>query len=129
VRIFKTKEFTRFARQEDIVDERLREAAERAGGGLIDADLGGGLIKQRIARAGQGRSGGYRTLMAFREKDRAVFIHGFAKNERANIGSDELKFWRLIAKSFLKLDAAALATLAYRQEITEVTRHDENEPS
>ncbi len=57
---------------------------------MIDADLGGGLIKQRVARAGQGRSGGYRMIVAYRVKDRAVFLYGFAKNERENIDSDEL---------------------------------------
>jgi hypothetical protein len=58
VRIFKTKLFARFARRERIADASLREAVERAGRGLVDADLGGGLIKQRVAREGQGRSGG-----------------------------------------------------------------------
>ena len=57
---------------------------------LIDADLGVGLIKQRVARPGQGRSGGWRTWMAFRSQDRTVFLYGFAKSERANIGPDEL---------------------------------------
>jgi hypothetical protein len=60
--------------------------------GLVDADLGGGLIKQRIARTGQGRSGGYRTLMAFRSKERTIFVYGFAKSERDNIESDELEY-------------------------------------
>src|ERR1700683_1838925 len=58
--------------------------------GLIDADLGSGLLKQRVARAGEGRSGGYRTIIAYRAGDRAVFLYGFAKNERDNIGDDEL---------------------------------------
>jgi hypothetical protein len=60
MRIFKTKEFTRFARRERIADEALCDAIERAESGLIDADLGGNLIKQRVARPGQGRSGGHR---------------------------------------------------------------------
>lgn len=64
MRVFKTKEFARFARREGIRDARLREAAERAER-LADADLGGGLIKQRVARQGERRRGGYRTLMAF----------------------------------------------------------------
>jgi hypothetical protein len=62
LRVFKTKEFARFARREDVDDERLCEAVDRAERGLVDADLGGGIIKQRIARKGQGRRGGYRTL-------------------------------------------------------------------
>jgi hypothetical protein len=64
VRIFKTKEFARFARRAGISDEVLCDAIDRAERGLIDADLGGGLIKQRVARPRQGRSGGYRTVIA-----------------------------------------------------------------
>jgi hypothetical protein len=58
----------------------------RADRGLVDADLGGGVIKQRVARTGQGRSGGYRMLLAYREGHRAVFLYGFSKSERENIG-------------------------------------------
>jgi hypothetical protein len=85
VRIFKTKWLRRYARRERIADHRLREAIERAESGLVDADLGGGVIKQRVARDGQGRSGGYRMLIAYRAGDRAVFLYGFAKRERENI--------------------------------------------
>ena len=84
MRVFVTKAFNRFARSERISVDRLQEAVGRAGRGLVDADLGGGLIKQRVARPRQGRSGGYRTVIAFRWLDRAVFLHGFAKSERDN---------------------------------------------
>ena len=66
MRAFKTKWFTRFVRGEGIADDSLREALERAERGLIDADLGGGLIKLRVARRGQGKSGGYRVIVAYR---------------------------------------------------------------
>jgi hypothetical protein len=101
VRIFKTKVFARFARGQRITDRDLREAVDRAGRGLIDADLGGGVIKQRVARAGQGRSGGFRVLLAFRSQDRAVFIYGFAKSERDNIDDKELLTLREIAAAWL----------------------------
>ena len=81
VRIFKNKWFIRFAHKENIDDTALCEAIGRAEMGLIDADLGGGLIKQRVARPGEGRSGGYRTIVAFRKGDKSFFIYGFAKNE------------------------------------------------
>jgi hypothetical protein len=58
--------------------------------GLVDADLGGGVIKQRIARPGQGRSGGFRVLLAYRAEERTVFLYGFAKSERDNVDDDEL---------------------------------------
>ena len=90
MRIFKTKPFMRFARRERLADAVLVEALERAEKGLLAADLGGGLFKQRVARAGQGRSGGYRTLIAIRWGTRAVFLLGFAKSDRENITADEL---------------------------------------
>jgi hypothetical protein len=108
MRIFKTRWFARFARREGIADNSLREAIERAERGLINADLGGGLIKQRVARQGQGRSSGYRVLVAYRAKDRAVFLFGFAKNEQENIGSDELVFLRTLAKNWLTADNAKI---------------------
>lgn len=97
MRVFKTRWFARFSRSEGIADRSLREAIERAERGLIDADLGGGLIKQRVARMGQGRSGGYRIIIAYHIRNRAVLLYGFAKKERENIDSDELISWRRVA--------------------------------
>jgi len=98
VRIFKTKWFARYVRQEHISDHGLRDAIERAERGLIDADLGGGIIKQRVARSGQGRSGGYRMLIAYRFDNRAVFMYGIAKNDRGNIDENELATLREIER-------------------------------
>jgi hypothetical protein len=108
VRIFKTKAVERFTKGEQIADASLVEAVERAGRGLVDADLGGGLIKQRVARAGQGRSGGYRMIVGFRAKDRAVFVFGFAKNDMDNIGDRQLASLREIAAIWLTADAQTL---------------------
>jgi hypothetical protein len=102
VLVFKTKWFVRYARRERIGDQGLRGAIERTERGVIDADLGGGVIKQRIARTGQGRSSGYRLLIAYRSGDRAVFLYGFAKNERNNIGDDELETLREIGAAWLE---------------------------
>jgi hypothetical protein len=108
VRIFKTKWFARYARREQVGDDSLREAIGRAERGLVDADLGGHVIKQRVARSGQGRSGGYRMLIAHRRGDRAVFLYGFAKNERANIARDELATLQDIAAGWLKANDRTL---------------------
>ena len=74
--------FARFAGREGIDDAVLCDAAERAVNGLVDAGPGGGVIKQRIARPGQGRSGGVRALVLYRLGERAFFVHGFAKSAR-----------------------------------------------
>ena len=127
MRIFKTKWLMRYARRERIGDPSLKEAIERAGRGLIDADLGGGLIKQRVARSGQGRSGGYRMLVAYRAGTRAVFLYAFAKNERDNIDPDELLALREIGVSWLKADAPQLAQALEDGRLQEVTDDDNKE--
>lgn len=129
MRIFKTRWLARFSRREGIDDGSLREAIERAERGLIDADLGGGLIKQRVARRGQGRSGGYRMVVGYRVKDRAVFLLGFAKNERENIEPDELLSLKETAEKWLSATEAKLqmeVELGNLQEIDlEGTKDDE----
>ena len=102
MRLFKTKWFIRYARQERLEDRSLCDAIERAERGLVDADLGGGIIKQRVARTGQGRSGGYRLLIAYRSGKRAVFLYGFAKSERDNIEADELETLKEIGAAWLE---------------------------
>jgi len=127
LRVFATKVFARFARKERLDDRRLREAAIRADRGLIDADLGGNLIKQRIARQGGGRSGGYRTIVAFRSSQRCVFLYGFAKNERDNIDDRELNDLKKLAKHFLDYSDAQIAIALAQSELREVMRDDEEE--
>ena len=109
MRIFKTKAFARFARKARLADRTLVEAVDRAGRGLIDADLGGGVIKQRIARPSGGKSGGFRTIIVFRVGSRAFFVHGFAKSEQDNIRDDELTAFKMLAARLLAFDEAALA--------------------
>ena len=121
MRTFKTKPFARFADREEMEDAALRDAVRRAGGGLIDADLGGGVIKQRIARRGQGRSGGFRAIVLFRRGERAFFVYGFAKNDRENLRRDELKAFRMLAGEMLELDGAGLGAALANGTIIEVS--------
>jgi hypothetical protein len=121
MRIFKTKGLAKFARRERIADASMREAIERAERGIIDADLGGGLIKQRVARPGQGRSGGYRMMVAYRTKDRAIFLLGFAKNERENISPKELAALRELVKVWLRASDDQIATAMDDDILQEVT--------
>ena len=127
MRVFKTRWFTRFARGERITDGSLSEAVARAGRGLIDADLGGGVIKQRVARPGQGRSGGYRLLIGYRGKHRAVFLYGFAKRERENIEPDELVTLREIAARWLAADGKHIAQALNEGVLQEVPYDEKNE--
>lgn len=120
MRVYKTKEFGRFARREKIGDAELCEAVKRAEHGLIDASLGGGLIKQRVARAGHGRSGGYRTIVAFRAGDRSVFLYGFAKSGKANLDEKELAAYKLLAGAFLAANATAFQAMTDAGELFEV---------
>ena len=122
MRIFKTKWIARFVRRERIDDEGLREAIARAERGIVDADLGGGLIKQRVARPGQGRSGGFRMIVAYRTEDRAFFLYGFAKNEHENIEDSELQTLRDIAAELLAHDDTALDAAVAMGKLQEIEK-------
>ncbi|MCY3817917.1 MAG: type II toxin-antitoxin system RelE/ParE family toxin [Gammaproteobacteria bacterium] len=122
---FKTKAFARFAKREGLADAALREAVRRAETGLVDADLGGGVIKQRIAREGGGRSAGFRTIVLFRRRELAFFVYGFAKSDRENLRPDELAAFRLLADRYLGLDEAGLRAAQSIGAIIEVESNGE----
>jgi hypothetical protein len=104
VRVFKSRAFAQFARKNRIEDESLCELIRTMVLGAIDADLGGGVYKQRLPRKGQGKSGGYRTIVLIRVGRIALFAYGFAKNERANIDRSDLMHFRKLAKEVLNYD-------------------------
>ncbi|MGP9655942.1 type II toxin-antitoxin system RelE/ParE family toxin [Halomonas sp. AOP35-4E-18] len=120
MRIFKNAWFERFARKQKLPDAVLREAIQRAEQGLIDADLGGGVIKQRIARPGQGKSGGYRTIVLYREESRAFFMYGFAKSQQDNISDDEKAAFKQAAQYILSLSDEKLVTMIEKGQFSEV---------
>ena len=124
-RIFKTRWFQRFARREKIRDAVLLDAVARAEKGQLDADLGGGVIKQRIARPGQGKSGGYRTIILFKQGQRAVFVYGFAKSERENIDADEAKQFKEAARHVLRLTEKQIAELIKEGDFVEIDGHEQ----
>ncbi|MGF6226272.1 hypothetical protein QFZ27_000227 [Inquilinus ginsengisoli] len=96
------------------------DAITRAEKGQIDAELGGGVLKQRIARSGQGKSGGYRSIILYRKGQRAFFVYGFAKNERANIDANEEEAFKKAAKHVLGLSDKLLAMLVERRQFVEI---------
>lgn len=122
MRIFKTKEFARFARREGISDEVLCDAIDRAERGIIDADLGGGLIKQRVARPGKGHRGGYRAIIVWRARQRGVFVHGFAKSGKADLSPNELEDFRDLGVLLLGYSDEALKIAITAKELVDVKR-------
>ena len=108
-------------RQQGIDDKVLVETVHRLDKGLIEADLGGHLYKLRLARPGRGRSGGYRVIVVFRTRDRAVFVYGFAKNAKDNLSPGELAAYKMAAVDYLALTNAQFASLIAAGSLMEVT--------
>ena len=108
MRLLKTKNFGRWARKEGLRDTVLYKAGEEMRHGLVDADLGAGLVKKRVARAGGGKSGGYRVLAALDVRKRCVFLYGFVKSERENLDDKQLVGLKRIAQEYLGMDESLL---------------------
>ncbi len=122
---FKTKAFARWADGEGLGDEALAAAVAEMQQGLIDARLGGQVVKKRVALPGRGKRGSIRTLVAFRQGDKAFFVYGFAKNQRGNINDKELRALKLLAKELLNYPAASLARAMKAGELIEIEVNDD----
>jgi len=122
VRIFKTKWFSRWARKEQLSDSDLIQAVDEIVDGLIEAKLGSMLYKKRVARGGQGKRGGYRTIIAFRSGDKAFYLFGFDKGARSNIRDDEEVGLKRLAKEFMGYDTLALNKAIKNKALIEVMR-------
>ena len=118
--IFKTRWFDRWARKQGLTTPSLCAAVPEMNAGLYDADLGGGLLKKRIARSGQGKSGGFRTLVVTNKGSLWIFVFGFPKNERSNIGQDEEEALKKLAAHLLSLTVSALTKAQHAGELMEV---------
>jgi hypothetical protein len=127
MRIFQNKWFARFARKNRIDDEALKSAVADIEAGNIDADLGGYVYKQRVARQGQGKRGGYRAIILFRSGERAFFVYGFAKSECANIEDDELADFKLLAKRYLAETGEQLKIRLKDGDIIEIAQEEQHE--
>ena len=95
-------------RKTELRDQALCDAVAEMEQGLIDADLGGGIVKKRVALPGRGKSGGARTLIATNKEDRWFFVFGFEKSERENIEPVELKALKSYAQLLLSLSATQM---------------------
>lgn len=108
MQVFKNRAFSKWAAKEGLGDEALLKAVAEITQGSVDADLGGQVFKKRVAVSGRGKSGGLRTLLAYRVGKRVFFVYGFAKNARANISDKELKALKLYASVLLNYSKAEL---------------------
>lgn len=120
LQVFKNRAFATFARRHSITDVTLCKAVEEMRRGVVDADLGGGVIKQRLARPGSGKSGGYRSIIAFQAGRHTFSVYGFAKNERENIRDNELKELRRLAKHLLAASEKQIEATLDNGGLTEV---------
>lgn len=124
MQIFKSKGFSKWAEKEGLIDDALLAAVDEIDRGLIDADLGGHIVKKRVPLAGKGKSGGVRTLLAYMVGNKAFFVYGFAKSARANISADELKALKYLAKELLSYTDKVLAEAIAHGALIEV-KNDE----
>ena len=122
MKVFQNAWFGRFARKEKISADALWDAVERAENGQIDANLGGGVIKQRIARPGESKSKGYRSIVLFRKGELSFFVYGFPKSELGNIREDEQEQFKKMAKHVLSMTDAQLSKLVANGQFEEVVK-------
>lgn len=122
-RVFKSRNFSRWMRKTALTDDALCTAVSEIENGLIDADLGGGVVKKRVPLPGRGKSGGTRTLVATNRGDRWFFVFGFEKNDRANVSARELEALQAIAADLLKLSSPQLNAHVENEALQEIC-HD-----
>lgn len=124
-RVFKTRHFSRWMRKTELTDRALCQAVEEMARGLIDADLGGDIVKKRVGLAGRGKRGGARTLVATNKGNRWFFVFGFEKNERANISDEELEALQDVAADLLARTARQLNEAIEDDSLQEICHDDQ----
>lgn len=122
MRIFVIKEFSKWAQACDLTDNLLCNAADEIELGLIDANLGGHLLKKRIATKDRGKSGSVRTLVTFSKGNRTIFMYGFEKSERANINQKEKKMLQELGKFYLSLNDTELESRLKSRALREIRK-------
>lgn len=118
--IYQTRWFERWARKQGLDAATLCKAVEEMADGLFEADLGGGLLKKRVARPGEGKRGGYRTLVATNRDERWIFVFGFQKNERSNIDKGEQEALKKLSAHLLSLAPQSIIQAEHEGELMEV---------
>jgi hypothetical protein len=124
VRVFKYTRFSRFASKEGITDNELLEIVDRLDARQVDVNLGGDVYKVRIARQGEGKSGGHRVIVYFRNEFRTFFVYGFSKSDRDSISEKELRAFKDDAKEDFELTDAEIKAWLNRGTLIEITEED-----
>ena len=125
-RIFKTRYFSRWFRKIGLSDVALCQVVKEMEQGLIDANLGRGVVKKRLALPGRGKRGGARTLVATNKDDRWFFLFGCEKNERANITTEELEGLREITRQLLGMTSEQLDEAVRDGSLQEICNDQES---
>jgi hypothetical protein len=125
--VLMTRTFGRFARKAGLSNGSLVKAAAEVAAGDFDAHLGGGVYKQRVARAGKGKSGGFRTIILFRAGGHSIFVHGFAKSTKANVTVKELKALRQLARLYLAYSGEEIAAAVVGGALIEVMENEQED--
>ena len=124
MRIFKNKWFDRFANKEGITDSELKEVVKQLENGQFYADLGGGVYKMELARKGEGKHGGYRSIVIFKSEFRSFFVYGFPKSKRDNISDKELKWYKNEAKDNLSFTDEQIKKLLNDKTFIEIIQEE-----
>jgi hypothetical protein len=124
-RVFKTRFFSRWMRKTELTEKALCDAVLEMTHGLIDADLGGGIIKKKVGIAGRGKRGGARTVLATNKNDRWFFVFGFQKSARSNINSEEKEALKFLADDLLSMSASALDSACQSDALQEICHENE----
>ncbi len=124
MQIFKNRWFNKWAKKEKLADSTLRAAVAEMEDGLIDADLGGHVVKKRIPLPGRGKRAGARSIIAYRIEEKAFFIYGFAKNRQDNLNATELESLQILAADVLGYDNATLKKMVEQKKLIEVNNDE-----
>lgn len=120
MKAYKTKLFNKWLKKEKISEQSLCQAIQEIEKGLIDANLGGAVYKKRIAKTGAGKSGGFRTILAFKSGDKMFFIYGFSKSSQSNISGRETVALKKLASELLSYSSSTLKQAIKAGELIEV---------
>ena len=125
MRILKTRSFKKWATRESLTDKHIAKAVAEMEQGLVDAELGGGLVKKRIAMGSRGKRAGARTIIAYQRHDKAFFVYGFKKNEKSNLDVTELVSLKQLGELLLNFSEAKLKSALVVGELYEVGHEKE----